>query len=332
VTELLDVSGLEVEFRSRAGPVRAVRGISYSLARGEVLGLVGESGSGKSVSALALVGLLPPAGQVVGGTAEFAGVDLLHAGERRLNTIRGASVAMVFQDPSSSLNPVLTVGRQLRESLAVHLSLGRAAAKRRAAELLDLVGIPDPRARLDDYPHQFSGGMRQRVMIAIAVSCQPGLLIADEPTSALDVTIQAQILALLDRLRRELDMAVLLITHDMGVVAGIADRVAVMYNGRLVEMGDTEEVLSRPRHPYTFGLLQSVPRIDQPRRPVLLQIDGTLPEPHHEFTGCSFEPRCGNRQDDCVAIDPELAAVDGAPTHVAACHHQIEHRLDVASR
>ncbi len=326
---LLDVSNLRVEFAGRK-VVHAVRGLSYTIAPGETLGLVGESGSGKSVSALAVLGLLPNrVGRVTDGSVRFEGSELIGLPERQLRRVRGTRIAMIFQDPLSSLNPVLTIGRQITETLETHRGMSRGAAGRRAGELLELVGIPDARRRLDDYPHQFSGGMRQRAMIAMALACEPALLIADEPTTALDVTIRAQILDLLTRLRIDLNMAVLMITHDLGVVAGFADRLAVMYAGRIVEIGPTEDVLARPEHPYTVGLLQSLPRLDRPRQAKLTPIGGAPPDLAGEIVGCPFAPRCSWRLEVCWSVDPEMlpagsdanaVAWDDPGVHVAACH------------
>ena len=263
---LLSVDDLWVQFWTSRGTVHAVNGISFEIAPGETLGIVGESGSGKSVTALALLGILPRAGRVTSGHAHFGGQDLLALEEEQLRTIRGRDIAMIFQDPMSSLNPVLTIGRQIVEALETHLDLDGSQAQSRAAELLDQVGIPSARARLRDYPHQFSGGMRQRAMIAMALACEPKLLIADEPTTALDVTIQAQILDLLRELVAERDTALILITHDLGVVADMCRRVNVMYAGTIVESGSTRKLFATPRHPYTFGLLQSIPRLDAERK------------------------------------------------------------------
>jgi oligopeptide/dipeptide ABC transporter ATP-binding protein len=266
---------------------------------------------------MALLGLLPrPAGRVLAGRAMFGGVDLLRLPPRQLRDLRGNRIAMIFQDPLSSLNPVLTVGRQLTEQLKRHRNVSRAAARERAVELLALVGIPDARRRFGEYPHQMSGGMRQRVMIAMALSCEPDLLIADEPTTALDVTIQAQILDLLQRLRRELGMALLLITHDLGVVAGVTDRVAVMYAGRVVETGPTEHVLSQPQHPYTRGLLNSLPRLDQPRGTPLVPVEGSPPDLGATIAGCPFRPRCPYAIERCTQ-DPPL--IDLEHGQAAAC-------------
>ncbi|HEY3110814.1 MAG TPA: ABC transporter ATP-binding protein [Chloroflexota bacterium] len=318
---LLEVRDLKTQFFTRDGVVRAVNGISYTLGRGEAMGLVGESGCGKSVSALSLMRLIPsPPGRIVGGEVRFEGRDLLALGDREMRSIRGNEIAMIFQDPMTSLNPVLTIGLQIVEALESHKGMSRDAGRRRALELLDLVGIPSARARVDDYPHQFSGGMRQRVMIAMAISCQPKLLIADEPTTALDVTIQAQILDLLRRLRRELGMALILITHDLGVVAGICDRVNVMYAGKIVEGADVDFAFGDSRHPYTLGLLNSVPRIDRPLGARLVPIEGMPPDLIAAPAGCPFAPRCTFRIERCTAEAPALAAVlDGQADHRAAC-------------
>ncbi len=320
---LLKVHDLRVEFVGRGRVVRAVRGLSYELRAGETLAIVGESGSGKSVSALTLLGLLPArTSRVSAGSAMFEGRDLLRLSSRELEDVRGARIAMIFQDPLSSLNPVLTIERQITEMLERHTRLTGAQARARAIELLRMVGIPDAERRLRDYPHQYSGGMRQRAMIAIALSCEPALLIADEPTTALDVTIQAQILALLARLREELGMAVLLITHDLGIVAGLADRIAVMYAGHVVETGPTETVLIDPAHPYTAGLLRSLPRLDQPRTGPLTPIEGTPPDLASTLTGCPFAPRCAWRLPQCWSDDPPLVPTrDPADMRAIACHN-----------
>jgi len=320
---LLDVQGLNAVFRGGASPLHAVRDVSFSLTRGETLGIVGESGSGKSVTALSVMGLLPMSGgQVAGGRIAFRGADLLAWSPRQMRRIRGKEIAMIFQDPMTSLNPVLTVGRQLTETLRLHLGLRGLAARKRAADLLDLVGIPDPVRRLASYPHEFSGGMRQRVMIAMALSCDPALLIADEPTTALDVTIQAQILELLGRLKAELGTSVIMITHDLGVVAGIADRVIVMYAGRVVEQGPTRAIFKSPRMPYTIGLLQSVPRLDDARGRKLTAIPGTPPDLRRPLAGCPFAPRCAFfTAGRCDAAAPVLRQV--GPGHAVACHFDI---------
>jgi oligopeptide/dipeptide ABC transporter ATP-binding protein len=319
-TPLLEVRDLKVEFSGRNNrPVRAVRGLNYQIFPGESLGLVGESGSGKSVSALSLLGLLPKkVSRITSGTANFEGRDLLKLPDDEMRKIRGARIAMIFQDPLASLNPVLTIGRQITEALETHTSMGKTAAVRRAIDLLSLVGIPGAEKRIADYPHQFSGGMRQRAMIAMALSCEPALLIADEPTTALDVTIQAQILELLQRLREELNMALLLITHDMGVVAGFVDRLAVMYAGEIIETGPTEPVLANPFHPYTLGLLRSLPRLDRPRQVALTPIEGSPPDLASEIVGCPFRPRCPYAVEDSAREDPRLQLVE-TPNHWAAC-------------
>jgi oligopeptide transport system ATP-binding protein len=314
---VLDVRDLSVEFLAGGATVRAVRGISYSVAASETIGIVGERGSGKSASALALLRLLPANGRVTGGQALLGSMDLLTLPTAALNDIRGGSVAMVYQDPLSALNPVLTVGRQITEVIERHRNVSHREAERRAVELLDIVGIPGARRRIREYPHQFSGGMRQRVMIAMAISCDPTLLIADEPTTALDVTVQAQILELLGELKRELGMALVVITHDLGIVAGITDRVLIMYAGRIVEEGPTELVLDDPRMPYTLGLLRSVPRLDLPRQVALTPIPGTPPDPTAISAGCPFRPRCSFRIDRCAAEDPALDRV--GPAHRIAC-------------
>ena len=317
---LLEVRDLRVEFAGRNNrPVRAVRGLTYEIAPGESLGLVGESGSGKSVSALSLLGLLPrKVSRITGGTAVFEGRDLLTLRDEEMRKIRGARIAMIFQDPLASLNPVLTIGRQITEALETHTDMGKTAARKRAVDLLALVGIPSAEQRVDDYPHQFSGGMRQRSMIAMALSCEPALLIADEPTTALDVTIQAQILELLRRLREELNMALLLITHDLGVVAGFVDRLAVMYAGEIVETGPTEPALANPFHPYTLGLLRSLPRIDRPRQVALTPIEGSPPDLASDIVGCPFRPRCPYAVESCATEDPRQQLVE-TPNHWAAC-------------
>jgi oligopeptide/dipeptide ABC transporter ATP-binding protein len=319
---LLSVDDLRVEFWTSRGTVYAVNGVSFDVAAGETLGIVGESGSGKSVTALALLGILARAGRVTGGGAQFGGSDLLKLSDGELRKIRGREIAMIFQDPMTSLNPVLTVGRQIREALETHFDMDEKPALRRAAELLDQVGIPSARQRLSDYPHQFSGGMRQRAMIAMALACEPKLLIADEPTTALDVTIQAQILDLLREIVSEQNTALVLITHDLGVVAGMCERVHVMYAGTFVETGDARQIFARPRHPYTFGLLQSIPRLDTGRRQKLQPIRGAprnmLSPPDH----CPFAPRCPNRISICVEQLPLLETRE--PGQKAACFNPME--------
>jgi oligopeptide transport system ATP-binding protein len=318
---LLSVRDLEVKFRTRRATVHAVNGISFDLEPGETLGIVGESGCGKSVSSLALLGILPkPAGRVTRGEVLFEGQDLLELPDAELRRIRGKDVAMIFQDPISSLNPVLTVGRQLTEVLEKHLGADRDTARAQAAELLDRVGIPAARDRLGDYPHQFSGGMRQRVMIAMAIACSPRLLIADEPTTALDVTIQAQILDLLRALVAEQQMGLILITHDLGVVAGICERTHVMYAGRFVETAPTEELFARPRHPYTLGLLRSVPRLDAAARDRLEPIEGAPRDLTEVIDECPFAPRCAYAVEESYRGVPGLRPIDGAGHLVACCN------------
>jgi oligopeptide/dipeptide ABC transporter ATP-binding protein len=318
-TPLLEVDGLEVRFWTSRGIVHAVNGVSFDIAPGETLGIVGESGCGKSVTSLALLGILPRAGRVTAGSARFDGAELTRMSDSQLRGIRGRQIAMIFQDPMTSLNPVLTIGRQLREPLETHLGLGKKAALDRAAELLDLVGIPKARQRLRDYPHQFSGGMRQRAMIAMALACEPKLLIADEPTTALDVTIQAQILDLLRDLVSERDTALIMITHDLGVVAGICEQVKVMYAGTFVEGGAADQIFGRPRHPYTLGLLQSVPRLDTRRSAALTPIPGSPRNMLQAPASCPFAPRCAFRREHCDVELPPLRELE--PGHAAACFY-----------
>ena len=320
---LLRVRDLTVTFRSRGRrDVRAVDGISYDLAPGSTTGIVGESGSGKSVSSLAALGLLPKRGVEVTGTVEYRGRDLLTLPDRELRDLRGSEIAMVFQDPMSSLNPVLTIGRQLTEVLERHEGMKGEAARARAVELLESVGIPDARRRLKAYPHQLSGGMRQRVMIAIALACSPRLLIADEPTTALDVTISAQILELLRRLVVDTQTALVLITHDLGVVAGICDTVHVMYSGRIVESAPRRSLFAEPGHPYTHGLLASVPRLDQPRGEPLHPIPGSPSDTLPWAEGCAFAPRCSRRVPESVGEPPVLLPIDDV-THPGLAPHLV---------
>jgi peptide/nickel transport system ATP-binding protein/oligopeptide transport system ATP-binding protein len=311
---LLEVKNLRTQFETRAGVVRAVDGVSFSLDEGELLGLVGESGCGKSITALSVMRLIGRPGRVVGGEVWFGGENLLAASEGRMREIRGDDIAMIFQDPMTSLNPVYTVGEQIAEALRLHRKLNRGQAREAAVEAMREVSIPDPARRADDYPHQLSGGMRQRVMIAMALACDPKLLIADEPTTALDVTIQAQILELIDELRRTRNLAVLLITHDLGVVAEVADRVAVMYTGRIVEESPVEELFARPKHPYTEGLLRSVPRLTEAhvaKAVRLSTIEGTVPKPTDLPDGCHFAPRCPHRMPRCTEGDLPLYRLEG---------------------
>ncbi len=314
---LLKVEGLSTHFFTPEGVVKAVDDVTYDIQPGETMGLVGESGSGKTVSALSLMRLIPnPPGKIVAGEVWFEGENILEVADQRIREIRGNEIAMVFQEPMTSLNPVLTIGRQLTEALQLHLNMNRKQSNERAVELLHMVGIPAAEERLFDYPHQFSGGMRQRVMIAMALSCDPKLLLADEPTTALDVTIQAQVLEVMARLSRELGTAVIVITHNLGVVARYADRVNVMYGGRIVEMGPAEEIYHTPQHAYTLGLLESVPRLDA-RTGRLVPIEGSPPDLTNLPTGCSFAPRCRFVTDQCRAERPEL--IELSPNHKVAC-------------
>ena len=319
MTAFLDIRDLTVAFDTDGGAVPAARGISYSLEEGEVLGVVGESGSGKSVHALAIMRLIPaPPGRVESGEIWFGGQDLLRIGGREMRGVRGKQISMVFQDPMSSLNPVYTVGFQIRETLRLHLGLARGAATRRAVELLDLVGIPDPRRRLASYPHELSGGMRQRVMIAMALAGNPKLVIADEPTTALDVTIQAQIIELIKRLREELGLTVIWITHDLGIVAGLAHRVNVMYAGYVVERGPVRAIFKRPSHPYTMGLLSSMPRMDRKGAGGLRPIPGRPPDLARLGPGCPFQPRCPLADEGCREEMPPFDET-GDPGHGVRC-------------
>jgi peptide/nickel transport system ATP-binding protein/oligopeptide transport system ATP-binding protein len=314
MAHLLEVKNLMTQFPTRAGVVRAVDGVSFHVGEGELLGLVGESGCGKSITALSVMRLIGAPGRIVGGEIWFGEENLLAASDARMREIRGDDIAMIFQDPMTSLNPVYTVGEQIAEALRLHRKLNRKQAREAAAEAMREVAIPDPGRRVDDYPHQLSGGMRQRVMIAMALACDPRLLIADEPTTALDVTIQAQILELIDELRRTRNLAVLLITHDLGVVAEVADRVAVMYTGRIVEESPVEELFARPKHPYTEGLLRSVPKLTaaEAKKAVRLStIEGTVPKPTNLPDGCHFAPRCPHRMPRCTEGDLPLYQLDG---------------------
>ena len=325
---LLTVKDLETKFFTQDGIVNAVNGISYTVAEGETVAIVGESGSGKSVGVMSLIRLIPqPPGKIVRGTVDFDGQNLMDLAEEDLRHIRGNRIAMIFQDPMTSLNPVLTIGRQITESLELHLSMNRTQSRMRAVELLELVGIPAAADRLDDYPHQFSGGMRQRVMIAMGLSCNPQLLIADEPTTALDVTIQAQIIDLVERLKNELGMAIIWITHDLGVVAGMAERVIVMYAGFIVEEASVAELYADPHHPYTVGLLRSIPRLDEAQRERLIPIEGLPPDLLDPPAHCPFAPRCEFVMDKCWDENPPLEMVKEG--HKAACWKDVaEIRLE----
>jgi len=315
---LLEVKGLKTRFFTEDGVVHAVNGISYELDEGEALGIVGESGCGKSVSVLSVMRLIPqPPGKIVGGEVFFEGRDILKMDTEEVRKIRGNKIAMVFQDPMTSLNPVLTIGRQIDEALELHMSMDKHQARQRTIELLEMVGIPEAANRADDYPHQFSGGMRQRVMIAMALSCNPRILIADEPTTALDVTIQAQIVELVKRLRDNIGMAIIWITHDLGVVAGMAEKLIVMYAGHIVERASVKDVYADPRHPYTIGLLGSLPRLDETRKQRLFSMRGLPPDLIDLKAGCPFAPRCDYVIDRCWEETPPLEPV--AIGHEIAC-------------
>jgi oligopeptide/dipeptide ABC transporter ATP-binding protein len=329
---LLEVENLRTQFETSAGTVRAVDGVSYTVQEGETVGIVGESGCGKSVGALSVLRLIPdPPGRVVGGSIHFRGEDLLAMSDEKLHEVRGGQIAMVFQEPMTSLNPVLTIGMQLCETMEFHLKMTPGQARLRAVELLGMVGISEPGRRLDQYPHHLSGGMRQRVMIALAMSCKPKLIIADEPTTALDVTIQAQILELMKDLTKRFGVALVVITHNLGVVARYADRVNVMYAGRIVESGTAADIYHRPMHPYTLGLLRSVPRMDRPRGEKLIPIQGQPPDLTREIVGCAYRPRCNMATGRCAREDPVRESV--SPGHDAACFEKdrLAQLLKVAS-
>jgi oligopeptide transport system ATP-binding protein len=315
---LLQVKGLKTQFFTQDGVVNAVNAIDFDLNEGETLGIVGESGCGKSVSVLSLMRLIPsPPGRVVGGEAWFQGRDLIKMDMEEIRSVRGNKIAMIFQDPMTSLSPVLTIYQQVSEALELHLGMDKRQLRKRTIELLDLVRIPAAANRIDDYPHQFSGGMRQRVMIAMGLSCNPQLLIADEPTTALDVTIQAQITDLVRQLKQEIGMAVIWITHDLGIIAGLADRVNVMYAGSIVESADVKDLYADPRHPYTLGLLHSIPRLDAERKTRLTPIEGLPPDLIDMPPGCSFAPRCRFAMEKCLTETPALETV--ARRHTVAC-------------
>lgn len=318
MTELLNVQGLETQFLTPEGVIHAVNGVSFSLKEGEVLGVVGESGCGKSVSMLSVLRLIPqPPGKIVGGKALFQGRDLLAMTDEEIRQVRGGKIAMVFQDPMTSLNPVITIGKQIAEPLMLHLGMSKDEAKVRVIELLQLVGLPEANMRLEDYPHQFSGGMRQRVMIAMALACNPQILVADEPTTALDVTIQAQIIELVKRLRDEIGMAIIWITHDLGIVAGLAKRVMVMYAGYIIEEADVKTLYANPQHPYTLGLLGSLPRLNEQRHERLASIGGLPPVLVEKPNYCPFISRCRYAIDRCRTENPQLVEV--GTNHRAAC-------------
>ena len=310
--ELLNVNELRTSFFTHVGEVKAVRGISFQLDQGQVMGIVGESGSGKSVTSLSIMGLLQNPGKIVGGSIEFNGEDLLTCSKSRMRSIRGKDIAMIFQDPMTSLNPVYTVGNQIIEMIRAHENLSKSEAREHAIEMLRLVGIPSPEKRIDNYPHEFSGGMRQRAMIAMALACKPRLLIADEPTTALDVTIQAQILKLIKDLNKELDMTTILITHDLGVVATLCDKIAVMYGGLIMEEGSAEQIFYNPTHPYTMGLLDSIPRVDGGSSARLKPIPGTPPNLVNPPKGCPFSARCAHCMNICnEELPPFFQLEDG---------------------
>ena len=315
---LLQVRNLTTQFFTSSGTVRAVDNVTFDVTEGETVAVVGESGCGKSVSALSILRLVPwPPGKIVGGSINFMGQNLLEMGDKDIRRVRGREISMVFQEPMTSLNPVLSIGLQLTETMQHHLGLSSAQALKRAAELLEMVGIAEPKRRLAQFPHHLSGGMRQRVMIAVALSCEPKLIIADEPTTALDVTIQAQILELMKDLTKRLGVALVVITHNLGVVARYADRVNVMYAGKIIEMGSAQQIYHQPHHPYTLGLLASVPRMDQPRGTRLIPIDGQPPDLTRLDGGCAFRPRCRFAVDRCAQEFPPLENIDSG--HVSAC-------------
>jgi len=317
MTPLLEVQNLSTYFYTDEGVVKAVNDVSYSLEPGETIGIVGESGSGKSVSALSILRLVPYPGRIVSGRVIFQGTDLMSLSSREIQRIRGRRIGIVFQEPMTSLNPVLTIGRQITEAIETHLGLNRDAARQRAVELLDRVGIPEPQQRIKDHPHTLSGGMRQRVMIAMALSCEPDLIIADEPTTAVDVTIQAQLLELMKELTREFNVALIIITHNMGIVARYVDRVAIMYAGKIVEQGSVMDIFKGPQHPYTIGLQESIPRLDMERREKLATIPGQPPDLAHLPLGCAFRERCRYAVDRCSNEVPPLMAVSQG--HWSAC-------------
>ena len=329
-SHLLEVDDLKMYFHTQDGVVKAVDGVSYTLDRGETLGVVGESGSGKSVTSLTIMGLIDmPPGRIEGGDVRYRGQSLLKMSEAQMQQIRGNDIAMIFQDPMTSLNPVYTIGRQLGEGLRLHRGYTKEQATARAIELLDLVGIPNPEQRVKDYPHQFSGGMRQRVMIAMALACDPDILIADEPTAALDVTIQAQIVELMKEMQQKNGNAIIMITHDLGVVADVADKIMVMYAGSPVEMGTADEIFYQPHHPYTWGLMRSIPKPEGDEKHPLTPIEGNPPSLMSLPTGCSFAPRCPYATDKCRASKPERVEV--ALGHFARCHYAADEAFVAAN-
>ena len=321
---LIDIEDLRVSFFTPGGEVQAVRGVSWFLNEGEALGIVGESGSGKSVSAYAIMRLLQSPGRVIGGTIRFNGTDMLSLSESEMRHIRGNDIAMIFQDPMTSLNPVYTVGDQLREPLKLHLNMKGKEATKRAEELLAMVGIPDPKRRLKQYPFEFSGGMRQRAMISMALACEPKLLIADEPTTALDVTIQAQILEIMKDLKKRCCMSIVLITHDLGIVSDICDKIIIMYSGEIMEYGPIETLFANPKHPYTIGLIRSLPKIDQKEGEPLTPIEGSPVELMHPPAGCPFAPRCEHCMKVCLTEKPPYFELE--PGHYSACWLQYDRK------
>lgn len=329
---MLKVDGLKVSFFTYAGEVKAVDDISFEVNEGETFAIVGESGCGKSVTSLSIMRLLSKPGKIVSGSIVFNGEDLVKKSEQQMQAIRGKQIAMISQDPMTSLNPVMTIGHQIMEILLKHEKVSKIDARKKAVEMLKLVGIPEPEGRLNCYPHQFSGGMRQRVMIAMALCCNPKLLIADEPTTALDVTIQAQIMELLKDLKTKVNTSIVLITHDLGIVAGLADKVMVMYAGKIVEMANTEEIYYNPRHPYTWGLLNSVPRLDYKEKKKLVSIDGQPPDLLKPPNGCAFHPRCNHVMKICLKQQPKLMDVGNG--HKAACwlNHSLAPKVDIGGR
>jgi len=322
MSHLLEVNNLQTYFYTDEGVSKAVDGVSFHVDKGETLGIVGESGCGKSVTNLSVMRLIPdPPGKIVGGSVKFDGQDVLALRDSQMRQIRGNEISMIFQEPMTSLNPVFTCGNQIIEAIRLHQNVGKAEARKRAIEMLKLVGIPAPEQRVDEYPHQLSGGMRQRVMIAMALSCNPNLLIADEPTTALDVTVQAQILDLINDLQERFEMAVVMITHDLGVIAEVADRVMVMYAGKVVEEGTTDEIFNDPLHPYTIGLLKSMPVLNQ-KKDRLAVVEGVVPNPTEFPSGCKFHPRCPlNDGTSCETQEPELQSGNGNAAHLARCHY-----------
>ncbi len=325
---LLEIDNLQTHFFTSGGTVKAVDGVSYDVNAGETVAVVGESGSGKSVTALSILRLIPkPPGEIVGGEIRFQGKNLAFCSEDEIREIRGRDISMIFQEPMTSLNPVLSIGMQLTEPMLAHMNMSEADAKERAVKLLEMVGINEPRRRIDQYPHHLSGGMRQRVMIAMSLACEPKLIIADEPTSALDVTIQAQILELMKNLTRDMGVAMIIITHNLGVVARYADRVNVMYAGRIVESGSAADIYHRPRHPYTLALLKSVPRMDRPRQAKLDPVEGQPPDLTRLDGGCSFRPRCKFAVEECAKSYPALEDVGGS--HFSACFRSKENLAEI---